>query len=260
MKAYVYPYKMGSKSSKSIANQLGAKRVWPDRKYKNYPTHLVINMGSSKIPQWHNGGTRYINNPESVGVATNKLKAFEAMKEAGVSVPKFTSNLNEVKDSLTEENSLQWLARTKLTGTKGQGIVRICGGIVPEEGYPEAGLYVEYIKKINEYRIHVFGGEVIDFAQKKKRLDMDKEDVDFQIRNHDNGWVFCREEIELPHDAVDQAVKAVEAIGLDFGAVDLVFNTYRNTSYVLEVNTCPGMEGTTLESYTEAFKKAIEEA
>jgi hypothetical protein len=44
---------------------------------------------------------------------------------------------------------------------------------------------------------------------------------------------------------------------LDFGAVDLIWNENQNVVYVLEVNTAPGMEGTTLENYCDAFSNAL---
>jgi len=51
------------------------------------------------------------------------------------------------------------------------------------------------------------------------------------------------------------ALAAVSALGLDFGAVDIIYNEHENQYYVLEVNTAPGLEGTTVEKYAEAFAK-----
>ena len=44
---------------------------------------------------------------------------------------------------------------------------------------------------------------------------------------------------------------------LDFGAVDLIWNEHENKCYVLEVNSAPGIEGTTLQQYVTAFAKDI---
>ena len=46
---------------------------------------------------------------------------------------------------------------------------------------------------------------------------------------------------------------AIKALGLDFGAVDIIYNEAEDQHYVLEVNTAPGLEGTTLQKYTEAI-------
>jgi glutathione synthase/RimK-type ligase-like ATP-grasp enzyme len=42
------------------------------------------------------------------------------------------------------------------------------------------------------------------------------------------------------------------ALGLDFGAVDIIQDDGGNF-YVLEVNTAPGLEGQTIKSYAEGF-------
>ena len=67
------------------------------------------------------------------------------------------------------------------------------------------------------------------------------------IKNLDNGWVFCRTGISLPDDARNQAIAAVRSLGLDFGAVDVLYREREDKAFVLEVNTAPGLEGTTLE-------------
>lgn len=80
-------------------------------------------------------------------------------------------------------------------------------------------------------------------------------DASFLIRNHANGFVFCRDNIIEPSDLRDVAIQAVTALGLDFGAVDVIWNEHYNKCYALEVNTAPGLEGTTLERYTNKIKE-----
>ncbi|MNY81884.1 hypothetical protein D3C86_2236870 [compost metagenome] len=48
---------------------------------------------------------------------------------------------------------------------------------------------------------------------------------------------------------------AVNALGLDFGAADVIWNDHRKQAFVLEVNTAPGLTGTTLEKYAKALKE-----
>ena len=54
-----------------------------------------------------------------------------------------------------------------------------------------------------------------------------------------------------------QSVAAVRSLGLDFGAVDVVER--QNKAYVLEVNTAPGLVGTTLEKYVDAIREYAED-
>jgi D-alanine-D-alanine ligase-like ATP-grasp enzyme len=54
-----------------------------------------------------------------------------------------------------------------------------------------------------------------------------------------------------------QALLAIEACGLDFGAVDIIFNERKQTAFVLEVNTAPGLTGQTVAGYVERFKEIL---
>ena len=47
--------------------------------------------------------------------------------------------------------------------------------------------------------------------------------------------------------------KAMEAVGLNFGAIDIV-RDMDNNLFVLEINTAPGIEGITVDKFAEAIK------
>lgn len=136
-------------------------------------------------------------------------------------------------------------------GRRGRGVVRRLRRVV------DAPLYTKYVKKADEYRVHVFGGEVLDVQQKRKRQEVPNDEVDYQIRNLAGGWVFCRDNVDCPDSVRELAVSAVRALGLDFGAVDIGFNRHDGIGYVFEVNTAPGVEGTTLDKYYAAFAQQI---
>lgn len=145
------------------------------------------------------------------------------------------------------------VGRTKLNGHSGAGII-LAGR---EEDVPDnCPLYVKYIKKKHEYRVHVAFGKVIDVQHKRKRRDYDG-DVDYAVRNHHTGWVYCREDLEVSDAVKQSAIAAVAALGLDFGAVDIIYNERYNAHYVLEVNTAPGLEGTSVENYANIFYEEL---
>jgi hypothetical protein len=114
-----------------------------------------------------------------------------------------------------------------------------------------APLYVKYLKKKYEFRVHVFCGEVIDYVEKKAKLDRDPSTFNEYVRSHANGWMFCRDGVYHSDGVKAEAVKAVSALDLDFGAVDVII--HEGLPYVLEVNTAPALEGTTLERYAYAI-------
>lgn len=179
----------------------------------------------------------------------NKIEQFQRFTQAGVQCPRFATSVQDAKG--LECKTL--FARTLVNSTNGRGIIEFDGG---SEEYPRAPLYTEYIPKKAEYRVHVFKGEVIDIQQKKKRRGFENE-RDTRIRNVANGYVYCRDGIVPPAGLGELAVKAVDALGYLYGAVDIVYNEKRNQCYVLEVNSRPGLMGSTQKAYAAAIANAF---
>jgi len=148
----------------------------------------------------------------------------------------------------------------------------------------------------DEFRLHVFGDKVIHAVKKVKRTEeefaaafiedelarqkslAEKNNDPFDeataklmlgrqaknaaqgganmlVRSNRMGWKFA---IVTKYDKAltDVAVKAVKALGLDFGAVDCCTDTSGNV-FVFEVNSGPGLEATSFDKYIEAFEKVI---
>lgn len=183
--------------------------------------------------------------------ASNKLLSFRAFKEHGVRTPEWTTD-GYIAASWVDGGKVV-VGRTLLCSHSGKGI-KLFGGDHTHV-ITHAPLYVQYKKKKHEYRVHVFEGSVIDVTQKKKRVG--HEETNHQIRNHQNGWVYCREGIQEPADLRQLALDACAALGLHSGAVDIIWNEKENLSYVLEVNTAPGIEGTTCKNYTNKIIEGI---
>jgi glutathione synthase/RimK-type ligase-like ATP-grasp enzyme len=203
-----------------------------------------INWGSSGVLN-HN----VLNN--NITYALSKIKTFKQFSLFKIPCPEWT-----IKRSTMEEwweQKFPFLVRKTISSFGGKGIIFIDPTNIKLADIPYAPLYVKYIKKTNEYRVHVFNAEVIDIQQKKIKKDFPKEKVNYQIRNHKNGWVFCRSNIYIPKGIKDLAIGAVNSLHLDFGAVDIIWNEKQNKLYVLEVNTAPGLTGTTLDKYVAAF-------
>ena len=247
---FIYPYKIGSVSVKVLKKALGAKEIkLENSRFRHRDRDVVINWGSSSCPY------ASVNTADAVRASSNKLHAFRILSEGG-GVPDWTENRLEAATWLTE--GFDVVCRTKLNGHSGEGIViaeleEALEGPIVEEALVFAPLYVKYIPKKEEYRVHVFGNEAF-FTQRKARK-REIEEVNWKVRNYRNGFIYAHKDVELPQEAEDMAIKAVNLLGLDFGAVDLIYNEKSNRYYVLEVNTAPGLVGTTLERYVEMFKK-----
>ena len=247
----LYAHNPNSEGAKELAEVLQIKRIKLER--SNYipgPGKTIINWGSSSIPDTYSKST-VLNNKVAVGLCTNKLRFFQKVKD-NVRVVPATSDIEEVKTWLKEGHTV--CARTILQGSGGAGLVLFDSG----QDFVQAPLWTKYIKKRDEFRIHVMGENIISAQRKALRSDKsDFADVDHRVRNLANGYIFARNNITLPEDVKTQAVAAVKAVGLDFGAVDVIWNEKSKQSYVLEINTAPGLQGSTIVDYTEAFAAFI---
>lgn len=251
---HIYPYKMGSKSASALAEALGIRQIKHENsKFVGAERKKVINWGSSELPPQVTR-CQVINKADAVKRAGNKLHTFQRLAQLEVSIPQFTSNRDEAINWL--EKNLTVVARKVLTGHSGAGIEILEKGL----DFVEAPLYNVYIPKDREYRVHVFKGQIIDVQRKVKGPD--REVVDWKVRSHGNGFIFIRNEEASgkPYKDVleevvrSHSIRAVAALGLDFGAVDVVFNKRRGKAYILECNCAPGITGETVNIYKNAFE------
>lgn len=250
MKIRFEPYKLKSKSCRAVADHLGVLRTTPRQVRKHGTFDVIINWGST---QRRFPNARYINDPQAVADACSKRATFRRFQEAGVSCPDWTCERAVAQQWWDSGDTV--VARTLDRANSGRGIVLASEGVgVP---LPNAPLYTRYIKKADEYRVHVIAGSVVDVAQKRKRREVDNEDVNYQIRNARNGWVFCRDGVVAPDPVLECSIAAVRSLGLDFGAADVGWNGHRALATVYEVNTAPGVEGSTLDTYKEALTKIV---
>jgi glutathione synthase/RimK-type ligase-like ATP-grasp enzyme len=245
MKIRIEPYKLWSGGAKALGVRAGILRATNRQVNKHGDFDVVINWGRSE----RRFKGEYINAPEAVAVASDKLRTAEHFEQHGVPQPPYTTSREEAQGWLDDGQAV--VCRTLLRASEGRGIVLAN----TDSGTPlaKAPLYARYVKKADEYRIHVAFGKVIDVQQKKRRLEVPDDKIDWQIRNAHNGWVFTRGGVSPPSCVLDAAVDAVAALGLDFGAVDIGYNIKGGAGTVYEVNTAPGLEGSTLDSYYKAF-------
>lgn len=251
----ILPYRQGSASAKALAEALGGKVLKLEgSKFKPKPDDVIINWGHQvdtlPLTYFHDLGwdTYFLN--RFIKPASNKLTFFEIMGEAHPDlIPKFWTNKEDIPDAC-----FPIVCRTTLAGHSGAGIVIA----EDREHLVDAPLYVQYKKKKDEYRVHV--GKLTDgetfhiIAVQRKAKRQGQPVLDWRVRNHSNGFVFIRGGVAPPASVLDSAIASLEATGLDFGAVDVVWNDHEQRAYVLEINTAPGLEGQTIQDYASFFK------
>lgn len=248
----LYSYNEFSEGAKDLANAIGVRRIKHEgSKFVGSKDKIVLNWGASVLPP-EVAKCTVINSPHLIGPMSNKLKFFELMDGYDdINIPDWTTDVMVAQGWWGNGDTV--VERHKLMGHSGEGI-RLASRQLGVD-ISRAPLYTKYVPKKDEYRVHVFKGNSIDVQQKKKRLDFEGE-ANFQIRNHANGFIYARQELDVPEVVVTQAEACAKAAGLDFGAVDIIYNQKLNKAYVLEVNTAPGLAGETVNVYAKAIAEA----
>lgn len=127
-----------------------------------------------------------------------------------------------------------------------------------------------------EVRVHIVNGVSASFQIKVKKDDNDDplfrlepESADFTVRNDKNGWYLFplsasrADQLGINKTPIRDAAKMMmSGLGLDFGCVDFLVrvpNGHHADSFqwkFLEVNTAPGLDGTTLDRYVDHLGSA----
>lgn len=195
---------------------------------------------------YQRGGT--INSPKAVRLASNKRKALQAMAEAGVPTPEVFSP--------DQARVMAWEIRLVGRPDKhyGGSEFYLCNGTNEVRDAIEQGCthFLEYIEGGREFRCHVAFGKSIKIAEKIGG--------DSVIRNFKHGSTFMYPQ-DFNHKKTlrNLSKKAVMCLGLDFGAVDIIWKD--DKWYVLEVNSAPSLTSNSdiLQRYVKAFKELSED-
>lgn len=180
---------------------------------------------------------------------TNKRVMRQLFKEHGVPMPRLMPPDNgDYRLALPIINNYPVVGRPD-THTKGRGfwkcdnwsdVKRALRGTRKKKA---ATHFMEYIEADHEYRVHIFGGKSIRISEKK---------FGSTGETAHGKYTTIKPTGEVDH--VRKAAKqAVDSLGLDFGAVDILATD--TECWVLEVNAAPGLGGSTPLMYAQTFLK-----
>jgi len=217
----------------------------------------------SLAKQWLTGESVDVVPPEQIEALDlvdrlHTLGVLDTVPFEDTGISNLQTNIHDVYPTVIEHNTNNTFVycRTLSRASQGRGIVVA----KTRDELVNAPLYTRGIECKREYRIHMFKGEMIDLVAKciPSRIDdLGSAEPNDLIRNHHFGWVFARDAVTIPDEIIGQLKEigsaTMSALGLDFGAIDVV-RDFDNNIYVLEVNTAPGMEGTTISRYADAIE------
>jgi hypothetical protein len=116
----------------------------------------------------------------------------------------------------------------------------------------EANFWSKKENIVEEYRLHMFRGKSIRAGKKVKQAVRDGRPQTSHdwIRSYDAGWIINYEGFSSTKEMRKLAAKALKALNLDFGAVD-IGKKADGTLIVFEVNRAPGIEGNSIAAYVK---------
>ena len=254
---------------------------------------FVIGWGcKTKDPVNFAAGTTVLNHPDKVRDNRNKFKTLTKLHGANVHVADFIK-AERVVASLEDDESpivLPLVGRTNFhQGGKGFWLC-ITNAQVQRAIVEGAQYFQNYMDIKDEYRLHIFNGKVINAQKKTRRDNMEqafvaqhkekieaiagKNDVelnadtmdyvlarlakgspfaDMVVRSNIRGWKFSQQNLaRLDEGLVDVATRSLEATDLQFGAVDCCI-LEDGTPSIIEINSGPGLKGTSLTAYIDAM-------
>jgi hypothetical protein len=261
----IHPYLRNSRSVLALLALAEERKVPMKVRTKLGPLKgIVVNWGMRKEPLVYRNPVETLNEYGYLQLMTDKLRFFRHVGHDSGLVPDWTDSRDVAAGW---EGDVVVRLKTAASGGEGLSISTVDDR---NNGKPliAAPLYTKYVKKADEYRCHVFrdeeGGFSIGLSQRKaaKRNEAGELEVkDWRVRNLENGFVFAKNDGHILPDAVVKCVNDLMVNhfpGLDFVALDVIYNKHDDKAYVLEGNTAPGLDGTTTEVYLNYFMERLD--
>lgn len=261
MRMRIFPYNTASQGATALRSTLNdrgniVRILRRENSAHTYnPSMCYLNWGSCSYPSWWAQGMSMINDPVFVAIAANKRDWFNATAHQGQYMVEYCMDRRAAR--CWQLDGFDVIERHVLRGHSGAGIVLRR----PDEELEVAPLYTKRFQARSEYRLHMLGGsnpEVFLARRKGLRRGVDNTYASHRIRTHTNGFVFCAVEVhEVPCNALLAAKRVMRESMLDIAAVDVLYNENMDRARVVEINTAPGIEGSTLDVYAEEIEEAI---
>jgi len=234
LRTYLAYVKSSRPTGKFMARQLGIQSCG-----MNAPDgHLdfLLRWGSRKVMPT---ASVELNNAQAIRNASDKLATYKILANAGLRTVYMTPDF---EDAMSQSGSGVVFGRNR-SGFGGRDIVVYQGRDKPSRHHD---FYTPWIDAPREVRIHVVRDKVV--RVQGKYLDFPEKMGDGLIKNYAHGYRFRSPKQELHHARRNDAIMAVQSLGLDFGAVDMLVYEQK-THFILEVNTAPACSPLTANCY-----------
>ena len=220
-------------TGRNLADYLGVPRGHSDSSQREYLFRWGSTSGVRFIPD-----EQTFNRMSKIEANTDKYNSLRVMDSEGIQVPDYSRTV--------EDLSYPILVRST-NHREGQDINLI---LQERDDYLTSNdFYTQYIPVQMEYRVHVAFGNILKLYEKRLRSESDNHPV---IRNSGTGNVFLNPRDPVPEEVRDESLRALRALGLEYGAVDVILGE-NDEVYVLEVNTAPSLDEANIQRYGNAI-------
>jgi hypothetical protein len=225
---------------------------------------LIVNWGSSEI-KYPEGQHWIVNPPKDVEVMSDKLKFF---RKVGHNVKDYLQWTEDHAEATKWGTGGKVFVRGLLRASSGRGIYVWSATNGDVDPCPRVSLYTLHQKKTHEYRIHMarslMGTEFEPILiQRKVWKQSDTPPTSWDVRNHDNGFIF------QSHPTAEKIPGAVLAVAkrcmsrdfpeMHFAALDVLYHKPTDVAVVCEGNTAPGLENNSVDVYSDYLMGLEEE-
>lgn len=195
------------------------------------------------VERWNNVNVLMLDWPrEFPGRSPVVLQGVQQLERALTAVR--DSILNGPPPAQPVEAPVEWLGRTR-NHVGGNDLLHP----------PQApDFWVKKLDITREFRVHSFKGTSIRAGAKKP---IEGSAPHEWIRSLQSGWKISYDGVSVRQAHRDLAHSACQALGLDFGAVDIAEERDTGRLIVLEVNRAPGLDGGTITAYANAIQRWI---
>lgn len=185
------------------------------------------------------------NKRTAIKKASNKLRARKIFRENEINIPKTWENPNNCEFPLIARPKYHWGGKNFYYCEDKQDLYAAI-----REG---AEYFSEFYPKTREFRVHISHGKVLICCEKFVE---DKDKLIWNLRkNKDSEWQALRWS-NIDPSIAKLAIQSIKALGLDYGAVDILAEPKDNRSpnaVVIEVNTAPRLGDYSSSRYAEYF-------
>jgi len=225
-----------SHSARLLASTLGAKRLRNPRRL--HRADIIVNWGSRDLEWARSQGVKILNG--SLGVS--KWDEIYLLNKAKLPTPPLSK----------KKEGPDWYPRSAFH-SHGTDFLR---------GVKSPAFFVQRLKILDEYRLHVFKFKEDDIRILRwgKKVPRGPEAHEW-VRSDVGGWrlSYGLSSEQLPKGLRPVAKDAISKLDYDWGAVDMGLTSF-GKPVIFEVNSAPGLDegGKTIQLYAEAIREHLE--